>query len=488
MSLLDPAGHVGSLAALSQFRTDFHDCLTGRADALFELTDAVLCTDGPVRTLVGLALAPEHRRGHGALYAGLNRGRIDFERLRRTVAGLPLPRAVDGRLVLAADVSPWLRPDANTSPDRSFCHTYGRGKNEHKMIPGWPYSVIAALEVGRTSWTALLDAVRLEPGADAAAVTTVQVREVVERLMSAGQWKAGDPDILLVLDAGYDVQRLSFLLADLPLELLGRLRSDRVMRRPTPPRVYAPKGGRPPKHGGEFVFGQPDTWGEPDVRTTTETSRYGTAVATAFDRFHPRLTRRAAWLSHDAELPIIEGTVIRLKVDRLPTGGEPKPVWLWWSGTDADAGDVDRLWHAFLRRFDLEHTFRMIKQTLGWTRPKLRSPEAADRWTWLVIAAHTQLRLVRGLAADLRRPWERPAPPNKLTPARVRRGFRNLRTAVGSPAGAPKPTKAGPGRPPGLKNRRPAAVRDVGRVLKTGEPYSRPAHHKQGTKPRRVSD
>lgn len=399
-----------------------------------------------------------------------------------------MPRAVDGRLVLAADVSPWLRPDANTSPDRSFCHTYGRGKNEHKMIPGWPYSFIAALEVGRTSWTALLDAVRLDPGADVAAVTAVQVREVVERLVSAGQWKAGDLDILLVLDAGYDVQRLSYLLADLPLELLGRLRSDRVMRRPTPPRVYDPKGGRPPKHSAEFVFGQPDTWGEPDIRTTTETQRYGTAVATAFDRLHPRLTRRAAWLAHDAALPIIEGTVIRLKVDRLPTGGEPKPVWLWWSGTGADAGDVDRLWHAFLRRFDLEHTFRMIKQTLGWTRPKLRDPEAADRWTWLVIAAHTQLRLVRSLTADLRRPWERPAPPNKLTPARVRRGFRNLRTAAGTPAGAPKPTHPGPGRPPGSKNRRRAVVQDVGRVLKTGEPYTRPTHHKQGTKPRRVSD
>ena len=64
---------------------------------------------------------------------------------------------------------------------------------------------------------------------------------------------------------------------------------------------------------------------------------------------------------------------------------------------------------------------------LGWTRPKLRTPEAADRWTWLVIAAHTQLRLTRPLAADLRRPWERPAEPGRLTPARVRRGFRNLR-------------------------------------------------------------
>ena len=69
-------------------------------------------------------------------------------------------------------------------------------------------------------------------------------------------------------------------------------------------------------------------------------------------------------------------------------------------------------------QFDLEHTFRFLKQTLGWTRPKLRSPEAADRWTWLVIAAHTQLRLTRLLAADLRRPWERPLPAEKLTPAR----------------------------------------------------------------------
>ncbi|WP_197048733.1 transposase [Streptosporangium roseum] len=50
----------------------------------------------------------------------------------------PLPQAADGRLVLAVDVSPWLRRDAATSPRWSFCHTYGRGKNEHRMIPGWP--------------------------------------------------------------------------------------------------------------------------------------------------------------------------------------------------------------------------------------------------------------------------------------------------------------------------------------------------------------
>ena len=38
------------------------------------------------------------------------------------------------------------------------------------------------------------------------------------------------------------------------------------------------------------------------------------------------------------------------------------------------------------------------------------------------ITCHAQLRLARGLAADLRLPWQRPCPPGRLTPARVRRG------------------------------------------------------------------
>ena len=148
--------------ALSRFRLEFRACLTARADELFELTDAVLCADGPVATLAGLSLAPEHRRGHGALYVGLAAAGC-IGRLRWALARLPLPRWPDGRITLAADVSPWLRPDAATSPDRLFCHVHGRGRGQAQMIPGWPYSVVAALEPGRTSWTAVLDAVRLGP-------------------------------------------------------------------------------------------------------------------------------------------------------------------------------------------------------------------------------------------------------------------------------------------------------------------------------------
>lgn len=146
------------------------------------------------------------------------------------------------------------------------------------------------------------------------------------------------------MDAGYDAPRIAHLLGDLPVQILGRLRSDRVMRRPAPSRAeFAaanPAGGRPPKHGGEFVFGDPATWDEEQVMTRTATRHYGSATARARDRLYPRLTRRAAWLEHDGPLPVIEGTVIRLAVEKLPSGVVNRPVWLWWSRTGATPADV----------------------------------------------------------------------------------------------------------------------------------------------------
>jgi len=457
----------------------FYSCLDARADAQFELADAVLCVDGPVTSLVELSLAAEHRRGHGGLYDGLNKGRVDIGRFRGVVASQQIPRCYDDRIVLSIDVSNWLRPDAVTSPDRLFCHTYGRGKGQAQMIPGWPYSFVVALEQGRTSWTAILDAQRLGPGDDDTAVAAAQLRGVVERLITAGHWREGDPQICIVGDSGYDGPRLAFLLADLPVRLLVRMRSDRVLAFPPPPRVEGAVGRRK-RHGTGMDFKDPATWPEPARTTTTETSRYGTAVARSWDRLHPKLTRRSGWSDHDGELPIIEGTVIRLQVDRLPGDGTPTPLWLWFSDTPATAAQVDQVWQMFLRRFDIEHTFRFLKHTLGWTKPRLRTPEAADRWTWLIIAVHIQLRLARHLVEDQRRPWEkRVTEPGRLTPARVRRGFRNIRPETALPASAPKPSRPGPGRPPGSRNTQPAPRHNPGKTIKTDKAVTK--KNKQAT-------
>src|SRR3954463_13485558 len=102
-SVHDP-GREATLGELVGFRQGFYGCLIARADALFELADAVLCAEGPVRSLVGLSLVPEHRRGHGALYDGINCGRVDIARLRNLVAAQRLPKTADGRIGLAVDV------------------------------------------------------------------------------------------------------------------------------------------------------------------------------------------------------------------------------------------------------------------------------------------------------------------------------------------------------------------------------------------------
>ncbi|GAB3331620.1 hypothetical protein GCM10027452_04870 [Micromonospora halotolerans] len=90
-----PTAHPASV--LAGLRRDFYQCLTRRADVLFELTDAVLCN-----SLVDLTLKAEQRRGHRALYDGLNRGRVEVHRLRTTLNRVPPARTADGRIALAA--------------------------------------------------------------------------------------------------------------------------------------------------------------------------------------------------------------------------------------------------------------------------------------------------------------------------------------------------------------------------------------------------
>ena len=97
----DPAVFAGAVARyrvlerLRGFRQSLYECLDGRADALFELADTVLCADHAVTSLVQLCLEPEFTRGHGALYDALSAGRISEEKLFSLLAA-ELPQAVDG--------------------------------------------------------------------------------------------------------------------------------------------------------------------------------------------------------------------------------------------------------------------------------------------------------------------------------------------------------------------------------------------------------
>lgn len=482
---------VAGYLALREFRARLYGCLISRPDALFELCDAILCADHAVTSLVRLSLVPGFRRGHGALYDALAAGQVDEEALAALLTGT-LPQLVDGpearawvsghdtidyglleqalaqvpaeqaaqvqeacarwtRQRFAIDATPYPRPDAECSPGRGHVHHDAcRCDSTRKTIPGWEYQFTAALGHLRTAWAALIDVERTTP-ATRTRQTARQVKNLLRRLHAAGTSGAGAP--LVILDAGYSAAALTAALAGHPVHLLIRLPSGSVFY--AEPVTWPGKNGRPGKHGTRVACHKTDNPDQANPEpgeslTLPATPRYGTVRVDAWHQVHPLIHGDRGWFAGwDGDLPVLPGTVLRVSVEHLPDGRRPhKTMWLWHAGPAPLS--LDELWRAYLARFDEEHAFKFAKGTLGLTAAKVRTPEQADRWVRLVMAAAAQLLLARPHTADLRRPWEKPPDPARpLSPGRVRRGFANIQPSLGTPAHVAKPARPGPGRPKG---------------------------------------
>ena len=221
------------LVRLGQFRAELHACCTRRADALFDLADALLCAPA-VPSVAHLSLEPAHRRGWGSAYDALASGRIDTERLRDLLVS-NLPDADPP--VFAVDVTTWPRCDAECSPERGYYYHPSRHSAGQPIIAGWAYQWICQLSFERDSWTAPVDARRLHPLDDTDQQAAGQVRALVERL------PAGRAVPLFVFDGGYDSAQLTLDLADARVAVLVRLRSDRCFYADPPPAHPAPAVG-----------------------------------------------------------------------------------------------------------------------------------------------------------------------------------------------------------------------------------------------------
>jgi hypothetical protein len=427
---------------LRQFRVGVYQRFGSRRDALLELLDAAIVA-GLVPSLAHLSLTAAHRRGWGSLYDALASGSLEAPRLRELVSRYPLD---DGQPIYALDTSVWPRDDAETSPERGFYFSPSRQSAGQPIVAGWSYAWLAQVSFTHDSWTAPLDVRRVVPTDDAHTIAAEQIRALLERLPS------DSPVPLCVFDAGYDPESLVRALGDLDGEriaVLVRLRSGRCFYA-DPDRQ--PRTGRPRRHGRKFACADPATWWSPTAEHTEEHVQYERVRVRAWAGVHAKTQHHPERGSRRTK-PIVAGTLVLVEVERLPRQTRiPKQLWLWWRGPGAP--DLAVLWRAYVHRFDLEHTDRVCKQTLNWTTPRVRHPEQADRWTWLVLLAYTQLRLARGAIEDRRLPWERPQRPNRrtLTPARVRQAFPHLLAALDTPADAPKPCGRSPGRPLGRRS------------------------------------
>ena len=144
------------------------------------------------------------------------------------------------------------------------------------------------LSFDRDLWTAPVDASRLHPTQDADQVAACQIRALMARLPASGQ------PPLFVFDGGYDCAQLTLDLADLPIAVLVRLRSDRCFYADPPPAARSPKGGRPRRHGAKFNCADPTTWPTPTATLACEDDQYGTVTVNPWSGLHPKQQRHPA--------------------------------------------------------------------------------------------------------------------------------------------------------------------------------------------------
>src|SRR2546423_11843252 len=176
--------------------TLYHSCFSRAADALFDLADALL-TDVLARSLVELSQAASFQRAWPSVYEALEDGQSDRTALIRLFIDLLPQRMVSTRLVLGLDTSSILRPEADTSNDRTLVYRSNLPKDATPVGPGWCFSALVVLPEPVSSWTYILDHRRVPSSQTADTVGVAQLRAILPRLLP----RFGRP--LLVLDRHY---------------------------------------------------------------------------------------------------------------------------------------------------------------------------------------------------------------------------------------------------------------------------------------------
>lgn len=409
------------LSKLAAFRQSVYGCLTHARDALFELTDAVLTSPG-LASFPELSCAPVFRRHWSSLYEALQDGKLDSRALLKLeVEHLP---SVE-RPLLVGDHTAWGRVQARTLKDRSFVHQPTPIKGQKPITIGHRYSTIGLAPAGAGSWFLPLLHERIASETTPSAKLAGQLKDVCLLLRAQ---PPGRP--LGLFDSEFGSGAFIEQTEGLDCDLLFRLKPNRKLRREAG--TYKGRGRRP-LHGAVFRLSDSTTWHAPDQEWECEDEKLGRVKIKRWDDLH----------FEDAP----KRNVTLLRVERVQARGtrrDPRVVWLGYCG-QAKLPPQDSTWRQYLSRYVIEHWYRFIKQSLNWTLPRLGTPAQSQLWSDLVLIASWQLWLARSYAKDNPRPWQKPQPPEKMTPGRAHRGMGGVLARIGTPAEAPKTRGKSPG-------------------------------------------
>jgi len=403
---------------LQQFRQQAYQCLGLAKDATFELADAAMTTRH-VSCLADLALNPLFRRQWSSIYEALQDCRPDPEQLMQLY--IKQMSQVE-RPVLAIDHTAWLRPHAPTLKERTYEHQPNASPHGVPVGIGQGYSTIAWIPSSQESWALPLRHERITSWENPIGKGAQQLGQVCQSL---------EHRPLALFDSEYGCATLVEATATIDADKLMRIRSNRCLWSAPPP--YTGKG-RPKTHGDKFKLNDPKSWWKPEQTFLTQEIKRGRIRLRQWDNLHFRATAQ-----HPMSLILVER--LEAETDQLKT----QPLWLVWVGFQMPP--LNEIWQQYLRRFAIEHWYRLAKQTLHWTIPQLSTPEQCQRWSDLMPLLTWQLWLAKDLVRETCLPWQKPL--SQLTPGRVAQSMLPLLIKIGTPAVAPKPRGKSAGWPTG---------------------------------------
>jgi hypothetical protein len=403
--------------------------MLARRDALFNLLDA-LTAEGRVSSFAMLSQSSQFQRKWPSLYAAVEDGELHSDWLRSYLAK-QVPQ--QGICIFPMDGSPWPRPRSKVLDDRQFVYQATTDVNGGSVTIGYPYSLLEWCAEPHSSWSLPIDVRRIPSTQTAQNVGAEQIHALAEA--RAACLAALD---IVAADGKYGNAGFLRSVNGLRCGVVARLRCDRVLHRPAPPRTG--KKGRPRVHGDRFAFKEPDTWGTPDEVIELEDPYWGKVRLERWQQLHEK---KGADIPYD---------VIRACV-HLERSQPPAALWLAWLAPHPPPATipvtVETLWRAYISRWPVEPGIHFRKETLGWTLPRFQTKEAGDRWTELTALACWMLFLARPIVVDLPLPWQKPQP--RLTPQRVQQSIRPIFRLIGSPARPPKMRGNAPGWPKGRR-------------------------------------
>jgi hypothetical protein len=440
---------------LEQFRQTLYQNFNNRADTLMEAVDA-LCSSPEVKSPVELTLAGCYRRSYSTLYKAIDVLRWQPLQLASLlVSYLPAPQE---RLfwLLGVDVTPQPRPFAPTLQDRGMVYQPNLVKGNKPVTVGHQYSSVALLPEAEAhtsaSWLIPLTTQRVATTDDKELVGAGQI----DGLLSAVNLPFHNRLCVEVGDSSYS--KAAYLHANRHhrnLVTIARVRSNRTFYRQYLADKTPRKRGHPTWYGASFSLSDPTTWSAPDeTATLIQVNQHGKPYSVQIQAWHNLLMRGQ---QQPVALPMQRYPFTLLRIVHVDGQGVPRhrhPLWLLVMGPRRSELNLAQSYHAYMRRYDLEHFFRFGKQKLLLVDFQTPETQREEAWWQLVHIAYAQLWLARKVAALLPRPWERNLPTmqtRRISPTLVQRDFARIIRQLGTPAQPPKRRGYSSGRRKGCK-------------------------------------